>query len=271
MSFNELEFLVEETFRINSSDFNSIEEINSLFNFEDDSVFIIPHESSGLFYKLDKKTSTFIVRCFASENLKADYYKILANPNDFPTLKINEDYEITDQLSYFECDNLLLAQKIKKNICNKRFPLNEEELFNVSDHSDHWWLTKSETGLSISFKLRVNNANSIKIGALTDSVEFYTKLKSLYGYFKLLFPVDEYSLSESSFKISSTDSTNLIFKGIQDIFTEGEVEEGFWSYLMDLELRSSQEPYLKDLQRANFFLMELANTRKFWKQIEAKL
>lgn len=271
MSFNELEFLVDETFRINSSDLNSSEEINSLFNFEDDSVFIIPEETCGLFYKVDKKTSTFIVRCFASTNLKADYYKILDNPNNFPTLKIDEEYEVTDQLSYFECDNLILAQKIKTNICNKRFPLHEEDLFNVSDHSDHWWLNKSESGLSVSFKLRANDTDSVKIGALTDSKDLCSKLKSLYGYFKLLFPVGEYSLSESSFKISSTDSDNVIFKGIQDIFIKGEVEHGFWSYLMDLELRSSQEPYLEDLQKANFLLLELANTRKFWKQIEAKL
>lgn len=271
MNFNELEFLVEETFKVQRSEFNSIEEIKSLFNYEDESVFILPEEMPGLFYKVDKKTSTFIVKCFASENLRADYYRILENPSNYPSLKIDEELEITEQLSYFECDSSILANRIKTNICNKRFPLKEEELFNVSDHSDHWWIDSDDKSFSLSFKLRSGKNNSIKIGALTDSKDLSVKLKGLYGYFKLLFPIEEYSLSESSFKISTSDNSNLIFKGLKSLFVLGEVEDGFWCYLKDLELRSSQEPYLEDLQRANFLLLELANTRRFWKQIEAKI
>lgn len=271
MNFNELEFLVEETFKVQRSEFNSKEEINSLFNYEDESIFILPEELPGLFYKVDKKASTFIVKCFASKNLRVDYYKILENPSNYPSLKIDEELEVTDQLSYFECDSSILANRIKTNICNKRFPLKEEELFNVSDHSDHWWIESSSNSLSLSFKLRSGQASSIKIGALMDSKYLSEKLKGLYGYFKLLFPVSEYSLSESSFKISSSDESNLIFKGLKSLFVSGEVEDGFWCFLKDLEMRSSQETYLEDLQKANFLLLELANTRRFWKQIEAKL
>lgn len=271
MSFNELDFLVQETFRVNDCGVNSNEEMNSLFNFGKSNTFIMPEETCGLFYKVDKRASTFIVRCLPSTNLKSDYTKIVSNPKAFASLKLDDEVKVADQLFYFECDNYLLAKKIKTNICNKRFPLQEEELFNVSDHSDHWWISSSDQDLSISFKLRVSDQTSIKTGALTDSKDLGFKLKSLYGYFKLLFPVTEYSLSESHFKISCSDSENLIFKGIKDLFIKGEVDHTFWSYLFDLERKSANEPFLDDLKAANFLLLELCSTREFWKQVELKL
>ena len=52
---------------------------------------------------------------------------------------------------------------------------------------------------------------------------------------------------------------------------EGEVDHEFWEYLRNLEFNSAEEPYYDSLKKANYFMMELAMLRNFWKTIEAQL
>lgn len=271
MSYNEIEALVNETFRINRDDLTSDSELESLFRFDDPQVNITPENSPGVLFRVDKKPSTFLVRCFKSSDLKVDYLKIIENPEDYPSLKLNSDLDVCSQFSYFECETSQIADKLISNIANKRFPLNEENLFNVSDHSDHWWVNSSNNELTVSFKLRSGEDSSFKIGALGDIRDVSEKLKRLFGYFKLLFPVKEYSLSDSQFKISCSEDSNLVFDSFKDIFISGRVDKSFWNYLSDLALRSQNEAFYDDLIDANNLLKELSAARNFWDLIESKV
>ena len=271
MSFNDIEALVNETFRITNEDLSSQGEIDSLFKFDDPSVIVAPQNKPGLFFNVDKKSRVFIIRCLETDNLARDYGQILNNPENYPSLKIDLEKDIHSQLLHFECKNLQIAKSIKENISHKRFPLEEENLFNVSDHSDHWWVDVGDSEMTISFKLRSNNQKSFKIGALGDAKELGIKLKKLYGYFKLLFPISEYSLSDSQFKISTSEPNNPIFEDLKNIFISGDTHRGFWNYLSDLELRSKNELYVNDLKEANSLLLDLASNRRFWKLVDAKI
>ena len=56
-----------------------------------------------------------------------------------------------------------------------------------------------------------------------------------------------------------------------DIFTKGDVDHAFWEYLRDLEVKAEGRPYIESLQKANFFIMQIATMRRFWMQIQKAL
>jgi len=97
------------------------------------------------------------------------------------------------------------------------------------------------------------------------------KFSKLHGYFNLLFPVADYSCAHGQFSMSCSEPDNQVFNELIRVFTEGDVGHDFWETLRKLEMDSQDEPYLKALQQANYFLIEISTIRNFWKQIELQV
>lgn len=269
MNFD-LEALVNETFNISSKDLATEKERDSLFNFSDKKVFVAPQETVGLFYTVHKTATTYIVKSIISENLFEDYKGLLTYPENYPSLKFDFDEDIQDQLKFFECDSILFAKEIKKQICNKRFPLEEENLFNVSDYSDHWWIHESDNKIELSFKLRSQNLKAIKIEALCEVNSLVSEIKELYSYLNLIFPVSEFSIADSKLLISTKEGSER-FDAFKEIFISGDAGANFWAYLKDLEERSQEKSYLNAVKRANFLLLKISSIRRFSVQVASKL
>ncbi len=268
MFFDDIDALVKETFS-NSTGLNK----NPFMDFSDQMDAFAPEATPGVFYHLEKKSSTFVIRVFESKDLSADYSKILNAPEDYPSLRLlGDDLPVKEKLQYFECDLFELALQIKSELANKRFPVFEEHVFNVSDPGDSWWVKKEGCELKIFFKLsRTETMDSlIKLGPLGDTKEAIEKFNKLYGYFKLLFPIHDYSSAHGQFTIKS-DETNQIFNSFVKILTDGDSGFEFWEYLRHLEMNSQDAPYIDSLKQANLFMMELANLRSFWVQIQSQL
>lgn len=229
----------------------------------------------GVLYHLEKKASTFVVRVYPSENLAQDYKKIVENPEDYPSLRLICDDEICaqDKLNFFECDSFFLANNIKKELGNKRFPIFEEHVLNVSDPSDSWWVSVDRSELKIFFKLsRTESMDKlVKLGPLGDTEFAVDMFNKLYGYFQMLFPVADYSSAHGQLAIKCERDHDPIFKALTQIFLTGDADHEFWEYLRELEVRAQEKPYLESLQKANLFLMEIATKRRFWKQIQEAL
>ncbi len=233
-----------------------------------------PGQVPGVFYHLEKKVSTFVIRIFESQNLSADYQDILDHPENYPSLRLidEEDHHVADRLKYFECDLFELARNIKSELANKRFPIFEEHIFNVSDPGDSWWVKLDDNQIKIFFKLsRTESMDKlIKLGPLGDAKVAMEKFNRLYGYFKMLFPIEDYSSAHGQFTIKSDDQ-NKMFYAFKKIFSKGDSGFEFWDSLRKLEMKSQNEPFIESLKQANLFMMDLANIRRFWIQIQNQI
>lgn len=235
----------------------------------------LPDQCPGVFYNLELKASTFVIRIFPSNDLSVDYPKILEHPEDYPTLRLlsDDDRSVKEKLQYFECDMPELAHQIKKELSNKRFPIFEEHVFNVSDPGDSWWVKSDAGELKVFFKLsRTESMDSlIKLGPLGDTNLAMEKFKKLYGYFRMLFPIADYASAHGQLTIKCEYANDPIFKDFVKIFTVGDSGFDFWDYLRKLEMSSQDKPYIESLKQANLFLMEIANMRRFWMRIQEQL
>lgn len=264
--FDDINFLVQETFKnVENKGF-----LGSLLAKDEN----LPEEVPGIFYHLQKKASTFVIRIHPSENLKEDYKNILKHPDMYPTLRLNEsEEEVSANLQFFECDRFEVAKAIKRQLGNKRFPIHEERVFNVSDPGDSWWLKLEDTRVSIFFKLSHTEDMSrlVKLGPLGDPQDTMEIFSQLGGYFKMIFPLSDYSSAHGTTTIACADPENQNFQFFKTLLKNGETSYDFWEYLRRLEQESQDRPFIESLQKANYFLMELSCLREFWKEIQIKL
>ncbi len=267
--FDDISFLVQETFK-NVEEQSSKNFINQIFS----DAYEGPDEVPGFFYNLQKKSSTFVLRILPSENLKKDLKNIKKHPDMYPALRLEEDdRSLNEKIQFFECDRFEIAQNIRKHLGNKRFPIFEERVFNISDPGDSWWLEVDGSRLSVHFKLSKTQDISklIKLGPLGETKYCMDIFAKLYGYFKLIFPVGDYSSAHGQLCISTTDSYDANFQHFIQLLKTGETSHDFWNELRKLEVNASDPAYLDSIQRANYFLMELAFTRHFWRTVQEQL
>lgn len=267
MFIDDIDALVQATFN------SSVMPGQNPFDFDD--IDELPGQCPGVFYNLEKKVSTFVIRIFKSDDLSIDLPLILANPENYPSLRLlgDDGRAIKEKLKFFECDMPSLASDIKNELSNKRFPIFEENVFNVSDPGDSWWVKVEKSELKVFFKLsRTESMESlIKLGPLGDTNAAMEKFKKLYGYFRMLFPVADYASAHAQFNIRCENAHDPIFKDFVKIFTDGDSGFEFWEYLRKLEMNSMDKPFLDSLRQANLFLMQIANMRRFWIEIQNDL
>lgn len=251
---DDISFLVSET--MNFSKFREEE--------------LIP-ESSGVLFNLQKLNQVFVIRMHESDNLREDFKLIQEDPNGYPDLRLED----IDKLKFFECDHIEIAKKLKEELSNKRFPLFEENVINISDPSYSWWLKDEGNSFKIYFRLShtedISKLN--KIGSLYNSKNAVEKMRNLHHYLPLFFPLSHFVCTPFEIAIGSKDINNPYYSSFKNIFTEGEIEQNFLEYLRKLEVyaTTSKQALLKPIQDLHYYLIELATNRRFWKVIEKEL
>jgi hypothetical protein len=268
---DDISFLVQETLRDVEKNQKNKNFFGSFFNSKQD----LPAEVSGVLFHIQKNAATFVIRIHVCENLKNDYFAALKHPDLFPTLRFESEDSLRDELLYFECDDIRIASLIKERLGNKRFPIFEEQIFNISDPGDSWWLKREGKKLSICFKLSHTDTEAkdglIKLGPLGDGDKMMDIFAKLYGYFQMLFPVEDYSSAFGQFSLSPVTQNDESFEQFYDLLATGDVHYKFWEKLRNLELQHSDKPYASDLKQANYFIMELSELRRFWCDVQAHL
>lgn len=276
MFHDDIEFLVSQTFK-------EAEErsLRGAFVFEEEEQPSspspkLPDEAPGVLYYLQKNASTFVLRMLAAPNLREEWRKVINSPEDYPSLRLlssEDERSVEEKLSFFECDNLQLAKALKDQLANKRFPLHEERIINVSDPGDNWWVKRENSGLSVYFKLcRTESMDSlVKVGPLGDCEGALSFFNKLYGYFSLLFPVKDFSSAHGQFFVSCEEKHHPLFDELGKVFTEGEIGNALWEKLRELESNAKEANVLASIRRANYFLMEISTARSFWIEIQERL
>ncbi|MFZ4712411.1 MAG: hypothetical protein ACOYL6_01750 [Bacteriovoracaceae bacterium] len=248
---DDLDFLVQETMNLASTIVGS----NPFFMEK-----ILP-KGPGLIYNVEKGLSTFVVRMLEAGNISETMQMVEDSIQLRKLLRLNGEGPISAH--FFETPNREVAQVIKDKIANKRFPLEEQTLCNLSDPGFNWWITHGPNVINISFKnYRLDDTGGYQsIGALGDPRLSAMKLNQCQGLLRELFPLGHFFCNENLFGVETTAANTLAFEKFKRLFLEGrDLEELF-------DLSKLHEKHHESL----VFLREISFVRKFWRVLESEL
>ncbi len=228
---------------------------------------------SGLIYNLQKNANTFLIRSIEAKNLADMYQMIQKTPEDFPKLRLIEDGQANlSNLKFIECDSVEEAKALTRELSNKRFPFSEENICNISDPGFTWWMSHDDTSMEVFFSLSHTHDMSqmVKIGPLGDTNIATKNFKQFYLFFSSIFPIEEFSVGRSHFKISALPQNKGMFNDLVNVFKTGDVSLELLLRLEEVE-RLLMNNQINSFTFAKNYLLELAAVRRFWDKIQDEL
>jgi len=268
---DEIELLVEQTYRHFQDQFSKEAESSdsASFGMRNNLNFIIP-QGPGIIYHIQKSMGLFVLRTFISLNIRNDYVNILEEPGNYPALRLLEgsgQVDISSRLRFFSVQNSLHAEMIHDQINNRRFPIEEETLCNISDPGFSWWLSTKGKGFKISFNLAHSEYEGyIKLGPLGDqnvALKQFEHLSSILQQSGL-----DLEMQAEVNRFSLDEGEALIIEELRKLFEEGIISESL-AHLFKLLARNYKDH--TSLESTWFYLDELASMRKFWIQVQDDL
>lgn len=272
---DEIELLVAETYKHfhEHQGLAQVEEqveelLNDIHIASEEESFLFPEEP-GIIYHVQKTSTVFVIRTFVSRNIRDDYFKIIETPEDYPSLRLVEAGEdIHTRLKFFIVENPSQAEIIHDQLHNRRFPVHEELMCNLSDPGFSWWLTKKAKGFQLAFTMSVVNDNdqTIKLGPLGDrelALRNFQTLGSLISSAGI-----EMNIQNEMNRVQFTDCEEFILEELKDVFEFGVLTQTFQDLFKILARKIKDH---STLEQTWFYLQELAAMRRFWIQIQFDL
>lgn len=226
-------------------------------------------EEPGVLYHLQKSSSLFVIRTLVSKNIREDYQKIIDSPEEYPSLRLVEgdSKDIEKKLRFFILDNHLQAEIVHDQISNRRFPVDEEIMCNLSDPGFSWWLTKKVNGFQLSFTLSVGlDAETIKLGPVGDqqmALRNFQLMEILMQKAGL-----DLNIQNESNRVQFNEGEEFLLEELKDLFEFGVVGEGLINLFKLVSRRISDHSQLETIW---LYLQEIAAMRRFWIQIQYDL
>ncbi|MCF8059699.1 MAG: hypothetical protein K9K67_10405 [Bacteriovoracaceae bacterium] len=212
----------------------------------------------GLIYRIEKGISTFCIRGIVSEDLEWDIEALeKENPEIMKALKIREEADL-ETVGFFSTTDQAMAETLFDHLINRRFPRQEAILCNLSDPGFSWWMDCDPKSIKVYFQSHgiERDDSLIQLGPLGDPLIAFRRLSRALGLLRNYFPVNEYSATDKSFMLSTTNESQENFAAFQNIFLKGEFP--FEDFLAELK---GEELTLF------LYLREIAILRRFWLKI----
>lgn len=269
---DEIEHLVSETYRHFEKHQNSQHVLPHEHFFENSSENeadpAFP-EGPGILYHIQKTSTVFVIRTLVSQNIRNDYFKIVERPEDYPSLRLLDGGEnVTTRLKFFIVEEASQAEIIHDQLHNRRFPVFEEMMCNLSDPGFSWWLTKKREGFQLSFTMSVvsDDESTIKLGPLGDKE---LALKNFQIFQSLIHSAGiEMNIQNEMNRVQFTDCEEFILEELKDIFEFGVLTQTLKDLFKILSHKTKDQTSLEETW---FYLSELAAIRRFWIQIQYDL
>lgn len=266
---DEIELLVAETFKHfhENFEYSPDEEFNSEISQDDNANTLLP-DSPGIIYHVQKSVSVFVIRTFVSKNIHQDYLSIVNKPEDYPSLRlIDGDVDLIEKLKFFIVDNSSEAEIIHDQLNNRRFPIHEEMMCNLSDPGFSWWLTKKDFGFQISFTMSVTTDDrTLKLGPMGDkelALRRFQSLEHLVSNAGL-----ELNIQNELNRVQFTDCEEFLLEELKDLFEFGVITDTMKDIFKILSIKTKDHSLLEEIW---FYLHELASMRRFWIQVQYNL
>lgn len=242
LDFNfDLDFLMQETFALAESSTAQVS---------------LRPMAPGLIYRIDDGGSTFCIRAIATSNIDEEFSHL-----NRATLKIPDDFPL-NSLCFFELPTIEQAEAVIEQLCNRRFPKQEDSLCNISDPGFSWWMDLQLDRFEIFFRSHgINRADKyIQLGPIGDQKMASLRMGQVQSLLRSSFPVSEFSNTNKGFAIGSLKPEQLGFKSFRDIFLKGENHTNMENF-----------PDNGLGRTLYFYFHELASIRKFWIEVQTKL
>jgi hypothetical protein len=225
-------------------------------------------ENPGVIYKIDRSGSTFCVRGFIAESINEAMAELNSGSLEKRSvLRLAEADDASSLVCYFQTDSIERAQVIKDQIINRRFPLIEDSVCNISDPGFSWWMNieDDEDGnakFQIFFRSHgiFRTEKYIQLGPIGDGSVAALRLNQARSLFNGSFPISEFSCDDKCFTVATSKPDHLSFVSFIKIFLTGE------NYT-DLE----NFPDTNTGRSLFYYFHELAIVRKFWIEVKTKL
>lgn len=223
----------------------------------------------GVLYHIQKTSSIFVIRTLVSKNIGPEYQAILETPENYPSLRLLEDGQdaCNARLRFFLVEDAEQAEIIHDQLNNRRFPIDEEMMCNLSDPGFSWWLTKKPEGFVVSFTMSVSNHDhTVKLGPLGDHALALKNFQILEGL--MTSSGLDLNIQNEANRVQFTDGEALILDELKDLFEYGVVSETLGEFF---KLIAKPLKDHSDLETIWFYLQELAAMRRFWIQVQYDL
>jgi hypothetical protein len=223
-------------------------------------------ETPGIVYKIDEAGGTFCVRGFSVSSIKSamsELTNIDSSKRSILKLSIDDNFE---KIYFFKTKSFELAESIREQIINRRFPKIEDSVCNISDPGFSWWmdvaLREGEGRFEIFFKSHaVNRAEKyIQLGPIGDGAIASLRLNQARTLLRSSFPITEFVCTDRSLTVVTNKPDHLSFLSFKNIFLLGEnhtEEENFPDNTLGRTLY--------------FYFHEVAVIRKFWIEVQNRL
>jgi hypothetical protein len=261
---DEMSLLVAETYKHFQQNYLAVPEDVAVAE-EKESSEELP-AAPGILYHLQRSSSVFVIRTLVSENIRESFQKVIERPEDYPSLRLTQE-EGTSKLRYFVSEDLSQAEIIHDQLNNRRFPVYEEYMCNLSDPGFSWWLSKKEGLFQVSFNMAVNGAHgTVKLGPLGDQQlagKTFLMLSQLLQDAGL-----EFEIQNEQSRLQFTQGESVLMEEFQDLFEFGVVGDTITNLFKFLARKVNNNT---DLETMWYYLQELSHVRRFWIQVQYDL
>ena len=214
--------------------------------------------SPGIIFYLNINSDTFCLRALASGNIKETLESLKVQDEDISNL-LRINWDIFDQeLLTFSTSSFAEAEILVDNLANRRLPIREEAVCNLSDLGVSWWMESSDRKIKIFFQnYRVGpTSNFIRLGPLGESIIAMKRFKRMIEIFKENNCLKMSSLTDQSLEMDFDLSRKELYEEMYRFFFEG----------VSLSHNSIFLKNGKD-ETLRLYLNELSLTRRLWLQI----
>lgn len=204
----------------------------------------------GVIFAIEKEARYFRFHTQVTGNIEAT----MSNKKE---IRISDDFDIY----FFETDYIELAEVISDQLKRKRFPLEEDTFYNISDPGFNWWMKISDNKFKIFFHSHgfEENEEFVKLGPLGDPCVATTRFEQMREVLKTWFPLNQLRTSDKFLELSvlreSDGTIHHRFKKLREIFLSGSSPK---------ELYDSIDGGLAPTYY--FYFSEVAAMRRFWKE-----
>lgn len=259
---DEIELMVAETFKHLQENYSEVAPLPPMNADES-----LPSEP-GLIYHVQQTASVFVIRTLVSKDIKADFQKICERPEDYPSLRLVnlENCLPAEKLKIFPIE-FTSAEVIHDQLNNRRFPMDEETMCNLSDPGFSWWLAKKDHSFQIAFSHSVSATEGVvRLGPLGDqqmAVKNFQILQDLMSRAGL-----ELNVQNEMSRVEFGEGEEILLEELQDLFEFGVVSDGLIDIFRMIACKAVDKSII---ETSWFYLQELAAMRRFWIQIQFDL
>ena len=247
---SESETILYDDFRI-ESEIEDYSDVNKEVNLE----------TCGLIYRLDGGVTTFSVKGVCVDNISQALIE-LENVDSELWKPLKTQERDVNSLFIFITKTRALAEVISDELLNRRFPVKEDMVCNISDPGFSWWMVDNGSGFNLFFKsFGTDRADRYtRLGPLGDSSIAQKRFSQAEPLFRTFFPVNEFATSDNFFSISSVKENHLSFQIFKDIFVSGVNNTTLEDF-----------PDTSVGRTLFFYFQEMSALREFWLDIESKI